>query len=60
MVASKVRFVPYSEHPRTVCMRVEVYGCKISKEEEDGDVVREYAAPKGQEFSPHVFLVRRS
>lgn len=26
-VASKVRFVPYSQHPRTVCMRVEIYGC---------------------------------
>lgn len=26
-VASRVRFVPYSQHPRTVCMRVEIYGC---------------------------------
>ncbi|KAG8230044.1 hypothetical protein J437_LFUL000880 [Ladona fulva] len=26
-VASKVRFIPYSVHPRTVCMRVEIYGC---------------------------------
>ncbi|RZF34405.1 hypothetical protein LSTR_LSTR012480 [Laodelphax striatellus] len=26
-VASKVRFIPYSQHPRTVCMRVELYGC---------------------------------
>lgn len=26
-VANKVRFIPYSEHPRTVCMRVELYGC---------------------------------
>lgn len=26
-VASRVRFVPYSKHPRTVCMRVEIYGC---------------------------------
>lgn len=26
-VASRVRFIPYSEHPRTVCMRVELYGC---------------------------------
>ena len=24
VVASRVRFVPYSDHPRTVCMRVEV------------------------------------
>ena len=27
IVASKVRFVPHSTHKRTVCMRVEVYGC---------------------------------
>ncbi|KAJ9584502.1 hypothetical protein L9F63_021156, partial [Diploptera punctata] len=26
-VASKVRFIPYSQHTRTVCMRVELYGC---------------------------------
>ena len=27
IVASKVRFVPHSSHKRTVCMRVEVFGC---------------------------------
>ncbi|GLH05407.1 Tyrosine-protein kinase transmembrane receptor Ror [Gryllus bimaculatus] len=27
MWASKVRFLPYSYHRRTVCMRVELYGC---------------------------------
>ncbi|KAI5700845.1 hypothetical protein M8J75_003458 [Diaphorina citri] len=26
-VAQKVRFIPYSVYPRTVCMRVELYGC---------------------------------
>ncbi|EEB18755.1 restnoschisin precursor, putative [Pediculus humanus corporis] len=31
-VASKVRFIPYSEHPRTVCMRVEIYGCSWERE----------------------------
>ncbi|CAG9781679.1 unnamed protein product [Diatraea saccharalis] len=25
--ASRVRYIPYSAHRRTVCMRVEVYGC---------------------------------
>lgn len=25
--ASKIRFLPYSYHRRTVCMRVELYGC---------------------------------
>jgi len=31
-VASRVRFVPYSQHPRTVCMRVEIYGCVWNRE----------------------------
>ena len=26
-LASKIRFHPYSNFKRTVCMRVEVYGC---------------------------------
>lgn len=30
-VATKVRFLPHSEHPRTVCMRVELYGCLWSE-----------------------------
>ncbi len=25
--ASKIRLVPYSDHPRTVCMRIELVGC---------------------------------
>ena len=28
IIAKRIRFIPYSEHPRTVCMRVEMYGCK--------------------------------
>lgn len=27
MVAERIRFLPYSHHPRTTCMRVEIYGC---------------------------------
>jgi hypothetical protein len=42
IVASKVRFVPHSQHPRTVCMRVEVFGCRS----EDGIVA--YQAPTGE------------
>ncbi|OXA57431.1 Discoidin domain-containing receptor 2 [Folsomia candida] len=30
IIASKVRFIPYSLHIRTVCMRVEVYGCNFT------------------------------
>lgn len=26
--ASRIRFLPYSFHRRTVCMRVELYGCQ--------------------------------
>lgn len=29
--ASKIRFLPFSYHHRTVCMRVEVYGCRWSE-----------------------------
>ncbi|XP_019874685.1 discoidin domain-containing receptor tyrosine kinase B [Aethina tumida] len=28
VIASKFRFLPYSDHVRTVCMRVELLGCK--------------------------------
>jgi discoidin domain receptor family protein 2 len=28
LIASRVRIVPFSYHPRTVCMRVELKGCK--------------------------------
>lgn len=27
IIARKVRIVPYSNHPRTVCLRLELYGC---------------------------------
>lgn len=27
IITRRLRFVPYSSHPRTVCMRVEIYGC---------------------------------
>lgn len=27
IIASRVRFIPHSRYKRTVCMRVEVYGC---------------------------------
>lgn len=49
-MASKVRFLPYSSHPRTVCMRVEVYGCLYT------NPVLTYSAPPGDEFSPGVYL----
>ncbi|XP_070528561.1 discoidin domain-containing receptor 2 isoform X2 [Cardiocondyla obscurior] len=45
-VASRVRFVPYSQHPRTVCMRVEIYGCIWSH-------IVSYTAPKADADGPN-------
>ncbi|XP_030749296.1 discoidin domain-containing receptor 2-like [Sitophilus oryzae] len=39
--ATKIRFLPYSSHKRTVCMRVEVYGCKYT------EGVTSYSMPQG-------------
>ena len=27
IIGKRLRFIPYCRHPRTVCMRVEIYGC---------------------------------
>ncbi|CAK1588230.1 unnamed protein product [Parnassius mnemosyne] len=40
-IASKVRFFPYAAHPRTTCMRVELYGCRWKQ------AIVAYSAPKG-------------
>lgn len=45
-VASRVRFVPYSQHPRTVCMRVEIYGCMWEQR------IVKYKIPRGVTFGP--------
>lgn len=39
--ASKIRFYPYSYHKRTVCMRVELYGCRWT------DGIVSYSMPQG-------------
>ncbi|CAH1989885.1 unnamed protein product [Acanthoscelides obtectus] len=39
--ASKIRFYPYSYHKRTVCMRVEIYGCRWT------DGIVSYSMPQG-------------
>ncbi|XP_014208529.1 discoidin domain-containing receptor 2-like [Copidosoma floridanum] len=46
-VASRVRFVPYSKHPRTVCMRVEIYGCVWEQR------IARYTIPKGERYGPN-------
>ncbi|GIY29064.1 discoidin domain-containing receptor 2 [Caerostris extrusa] len=50
IIASKVRFVPYSLHLRTICMRVELYGCVWK----DGLV--SYAMPQGERLGVDVDL----
>ncbi|XP_049784959.1 discoidin domain-containing receptor 2-like [Schistocerca cancellata] len=49
-VASRVRFMPYSQHTRTVCMRVELYGCPWTQ-----GVLR-YSAPAGGGGGPGLEL----
>ncbi|XP_049961606.1 epithelial discoidin domain-containing receptor 1-like [Schistocerca serialis cubense] len=44
-VASRVRFMPYSQHTRTVCMRVELYGCPWTQG------IFSYVTPKGDRWS---------
>ncbi|XP_020292195.1 uncharacterized protein LOC109858901 [Pseudomyrmex gracilis] len=46
-IASRVRFIPYSQHPRTVCMRVEIYGCAWNQG------VVSYTAPKADKIGPN-------
>ncbi|CAG9558828.1 unnamed protein product [Danaus chrysippus] len=48
--ASKIRFIPYSSHRRTVCMRVELYGCYWSVG------IVSYSMPKGDQRSNGVEL----
>ncbi|KAB0795691.1 hypothetical protein PPYR_09752 [Photinus pyralis] len=45
--ATKIRFLPYSYHKRTVCMRVELYGCRWS------DGIVSYSMPQGDKRSPN-------
>nr|KAF7415560.1 hypothetical protein H0235_012152 [Vespula pensylvanica] len=50
MWASKVRFLPYSYHRRTVCMRVELYGCPWN------DGIVSYSMPQGDKRSNWEFF----
>ncbi|KOB67140.1 Discoidin domain-containing receptor 2, partial [Operophtera brumata] len=40
-IASKIRFFPYAAHPRTACMRVELFGCRWKQ------AIVAYSAPRG-------------
>lgn len=43
LIARKLRFFPYSHHRRTVCMRLEIYGCQWS------DGISSYTMPQGDQ-----------
>ncbi|XP_064615973.1 discoidin domain-containing receptor 2-like isoform X2 [Liolophura sinensis] len=50
IIAKRIRFIPYSRHPRTVCMRVEIYGCRWV------DGVVSYNMPQGARRGSDVVL----
>lgn len=48
--ASKIRFLPYSYHRRTACMRVELYGCSWN------DGIVSYSMPQGDRRGSYEFF----
>ncbi|XP_035829229.1 discoidin domain-containing receptor 2, partial [Aplysia californica] len=50
IIGRKIRFIPYSESPRTVCMRVEMYGCRWN------DSLMSYSMPQGHRRGAEVDL----
>ncbi|XP_069671795.1 discoidin domain-containing receptor 2 isoform X3 [Periplaneta americana] len=54
VLASKVRVVPFSEHMRTVCMRVELVGCRWH------EGLLSYAMPQGVQRGTEVDLSDRT
>lgn len=50
ILATKIRFLPYSYHRRTVCMRVELYGCPWN------DGVVSYSMPQGDKRNTWEFF----
>ncbi|XP_054715542.1 discoidin domain-containing receptor 2-like [Uloborus diversus] len=50
IIASKIRFIPFSVHLRTVCMRVEIYGCPYT------DGLLSYSMPQGERRGVEVDL----
>lgn len=50
IIASKIRFIPHSAHTRTVCMRVELYGCPWR------DGLISYSMPQGERRGSEIDL----
>ena len=41
--ASKVRFVPHSDHLRTVCMRLELVGCRFLGKKQKNVIIKYFS-----------------
>merc|ERR1711971_1002899 len=54
IVASKIRIIPYSQHPRTVCMRVELLGC-LEETKQNKPVVKFEESNEGENV-PDTFV----
>ncbi|KAK4877691.1 hypothetical protein RN001_010197 [Aquatica leii] len=54
VIASKIRLLPYSDHVRTVCMRVELVGCAWT------DGLLSYSGPQGLRRGPELDLSDRT
>ncbi|KAJ9582370.1 hypothetical protein L9F63_003297 [Diploptera punctata] len=54
VLATKIRFVPFSEHVRTVCMRVELLGCRWN------EGLLSYSMPQGVQRGTEVDLSDRT
>ncbi|KAG8185374.1 hypothetical protein JTE90_023119 [Oedothorax gibbosus] len=54
VIATKIRFIPFSIHVRTVCMRVEVYGCPWQ------DGLLSYSMPQGERRGVEIDLSDRT
>ena len=44
VLTRKIRILPYSQHPRTVCMRVELLGCQLARKSLEVSVPAQTAA----------------
>nr|CAI5864945.1 unnamed protein product [Callosobruchus analis] len=54
VIASKIRFLPYSDHVRTVCMRVEILGCEWT------EGILSYSMPQGVKVSSDLDFTDRT
>lgn len=60
IVGSKIRFIPHSVHVRTVCMRVEILGCKWLGKHKDIKLVNILIKQMNIVLNMKLFCYRRS